>query len=246
MIFYFSATGNSKAVAEILAKRLNDRAVNIIGANPDIAENSDEYLGFVFPVYAWTAPEVMLKFADKIKPGNAFTFAVATYSNVTGMALEHFSDHLPLKCGYGIKMPDNFPVFDKVVETEETARVKLAAAKVRLEQVCQWLQQKQEGFYTDYGEDARVNSYERAAIFNKNQRKTAGFWVDKELCVHCGLCEKICPADAILMEGKLPRWVKPDCYMCGGCINRCPVEAIQMGPYSQGKYRYVFKGFDRE
>lgn len=246
MIFYFSATGNSKAVAEMLAECLKDDAVNIMGADPSMAGENEEYIGFVFPVYAWTAPEVMLNFAKKVNPGKAFTFAVATFSNVSGMALEHFSEHLPLKCGYGVKMPDNFPVYNKIVETEETARVKLAAAKLRLEQICQWILEKREGFDTIYGEDAEIHTYQMAKQFNLHQRNTAEFWVDAELCVHCGLCERICPVGAIQLKDGMPRWVKSDCYLCAGCLNRCPVEAVQMGNYSKGKFRYVFKGFDRK
>ena len=32
MIFYFSGTGNSKGIAELVAQALGDRAVNCVGA----------------------------------------------------------------------------------------------------------------------------------------------------------------------------------------------------------------------
>ena len=34
MIFYFSGTGNSEGIAQLLAKRLGDRAVDIVGKTP--------------------------------------------------------------------------------------------------------------------------------------------------------------------------------------------------------------------
>ena len=34
MIFYFSGTGNSKGIAELVAQALGDRAVNCVGADP--------------------------------------------------------------------------------------------------------------------------------------------------------------------------------------------------------------------
>ena len=71
----------------------------------------------------------MWKFAEKIDPGEAYTFAVPTFSNVAGKTLEHFSKRLYLKGGFGIKMPDNMPVFDKIVETRESAKVKLEDAE---------------------------------------------------------------------------------------------------------------------
>lgn len=60
MIFWYSGCGNSRFVAEELAKGLNQDLVFI----PDAARNGNEYIvpneevvGFVFPIYAWAAPK---------------------------------------------------------------------------------------------------------------------------------------------------------------------------------------------
>lgn len=246
MIFYFSGTGNSRGIAEIVAGRLGDRAVNMIGADPLAYEGKDAYLGFVFPVYAYAAPEVMLKFAGRIAPGNAYTFAIATFSNVTGEALEHFSSVLPLRSGYGIKMPDNYPVLNKILDTKESTLQKLREAKPRLEYVIGRLLAKAEEIDTLRGEDAHRRTYELAPQFNERMRVTGPFWVEKDRCVGCGVCEKMCPAGAIRLREGYPVWEKPDCYACMACLNRCPKEAIQFGEYSKGKFRYFFKGFDTE
>lgn len=64
MIFYFSGTGNSKWVAENLAGLLHEKTADISVLNfesdgnkkfiEEIAQGikNDEYIGFVFPVYA--------------------------------------------------------------------------------------------------------------------------------------------------------------------------------------------------
>ena len=45
MIFYFSGTGNSEGIAQLLAKRLGDRAVDIVGKTPkSLTQNSDSSL----------------------------------------------------------------------------------------------------------------------------------------------------------------------------------------------------------
>ena len=68
MIYYFSGTGNSKAIAEEIADYIGTKAVDIIGVDIDqIHLEDEEYVGFTFPIYAWAAPEVMLQFAQKIK-----------------------------------------------------------------------------------------------------------------------------------------------------------------------------------
>lgn len=73
---------------------------------------------------------------------------------------------------------------------------------------------------------------------------TKPYHITEEKCTGCGLCEKLCPAKAIeIKEGK-PCWVKENCYLCMACFNLCPTEAVEYGPYSEGKFRYHFKGFD--
>lgn len=245
MIFYFSGTGNSQGIAEIVAKALGDQAVDIIGANPeDYHFTPDDYLGFSFPVYAYAAPEVMLEFASRLAPGGAFTFGICTFSNAAGRTMEHFSTILPLKAGYGVKMPDNYPVLERILETEESAIQKLTAAAPRVEEIIQRLKQRGEGFDVLVGEDGENRSFNLSIQFNKNKRKTAPYWVDKDLCTSCGLCESLCPAKAIELKNGYPVWVKEDCYLCMACINRCPSIAIEFGTYSKGRFRYYFKGFD--
>lgn len=247
MIFYFSGTGNSSGVAKIIAEHIGDETCDIVGVDPlDFSFTNEDYLGIVFPVYAWAAPEIVLEFVQKLSPCSAFTFAIATYSNVAGLALEQLSASLPLKSGYGLKMPDNFPVFPYIVETKESAIEKLAAAEIKLAAIIATLKEKKaEPFIIDIGEDAENRTYNLSQKFNECQRKTESYWVENNLCTGCGLCEKICPAKAIVMQDKRPIWLKTDCFLCMACLNRCPTQAIEFGEHSQNQYRYVFKGFDK-
>lgn len=78
MIFYFSGTGNSAWAARQLAKRTGDVACDITTLKelPDLGSNRQ--IGFVFPIYAWGAPEIMVEFAKKLPKTQAFTFGVCT------------------------------------------------------------------------------------------------------------------------------------------------------------------------
>ena len=51
-------------------------------------------------------------------------------------------------------------------------------------------------------------------------------------CNGCGICDKVCPADAITVDDSLATIDPPKCIECGLCAARCPTNAIgdQMAP----------------
>ncbi len=47
--------------------------------------------------------------------------------------------------------------------------------------------------------------------------------VDKELCIECGKCEKVCPMQLPVSE----ILEKPDCIKCARCVEACPKGALR-------------------
>jgi MinD superfamily P-loop ATPase len=46
-------------------------------------------------------------------------------------------------------------------------------------------------------------------------------------CIECGICERVCPYDAIFMSDELEYVVRGiDCPSCNRCLEPCPVDAI--------------------
>ena len=70
MILYFSATGNSKYVAERIAKATNDECIFILDIMKDekcfLSIKENENVGIVSPTYAWGCPSVIIDFLNKV------------------------------------------------------------------------------------------------------------------------------------------------------------------------------------
>lgn len=73
MIFYFSGTGNSKWIAQQLAQVQQEELISI-AAELQQKDNlfryqlrNNEKIGFVFPIYSWGIPPIVLEFIRKIE-----------------------------------------------------------------------------------------------------------------------------------------------------------------------------------
>lgn len=54
--------------------------------------------------------------------------------------------------------------------------------------------------------------------------------IDIEKCIFCGLCQRKCPADSILVEKNESKWTywPYKCVACGACVSACPTKDIEM------------------
>ncbi|MBD3159490.1 MAG: 4Fe-4S dicluster domain-containing protein [Candidatus Lokiarchaeota archaeon] len=67
---------------------------------------------------------------------------------------------------------------------------------------------------------------------------------DMKTCIGCGACERICPGEAIKMEGRRDEatiiYLQHRCLFCGQCADTCPVDAISMSE------EYELAGYDTD
>lgn len=64
-------------------------------------------------------------------------------------------------------------------------------------------------------------------IFRLMASKILGsMYIADDSCTSCGLCARVCPAGAIVMQSSMPTWTLR-CIDCNRCINACPTASIQ-------------------
>lgn len=240
MIFYYSGTGNSAWAARQLARLTGDQAWDMarLSQLPDVRGAGQ--IGFVFPIYAWGAPEAVTAFGARLGSTDAFTFGVCTCGEDAGLAMKRFGKVCPLDSSYSLIMPNNY-VVGSDLEDEEVVGRKIAAAREELHRISREILARERVYRVHEGALAGVKSRLANFGFNRFARSAKPFAVTDQ-CNGCGLCASHCPAAAISLAGGRPVW-RAQCYQCMGCINACPQQAIQYGKATLGRCRYTIQAY---
>lgn len=247
MIFYFSATGNSRHVALRMAEETGERAISVDDClkNNVLTFNVDEgeRIGFVCPVYFWGIPEVMGEFIRRmcIKTcGAHYVYTIITYGTTTGQAgylLKKALRRRGLKrnAHFAVRMVDTYtPMFD--VSDKERCQEKTVRAERSIDIAAQRIKERKRGNHD------RLRLYHPlAAIYTRmnHKPKTRPFSVS-DRCMGCGLCAGNCPMHAISMANGRPTWTKDHCMTCLRCLHRCPAFAIQYGKHTASHGQFVY------
>lgn len=240
MIFYFSGTGNSAWAARQLAHLTGDEACDITKLNDLPNMDNAKQIGFVFPVYAWGAPEIMADFAKKLPRTQVFTFGVCTCGEDAGLTMKRFSKLYPLSSSYSLLMPNNY-ILGSDTDDEGDIRQKITAARAELERMAQEILRQEEVYRVREGALAGVKSHLANFGFNKFARSAKPFFAE-DSCNGCGQCARNCPASAISLRDGKPVWAA-QCCQCLRCINECPQQAIQYGKSTAGRRRYTIRAY---
>ena len=255
MIYYFSATGNSKYVAERIAEATGDIACSIEKVQ-EVKLQDGELFGLVCPTNWWELPILAREFLTNIPiqaAGHNYFFTVSTYGTTPGCSGEDARRILAqrgivLNASFSVKMPDNWtPIFD--LSDKDKVAKQVEAAEPQIDTIIAQIKSRTEGNKTQNKKPYWVRVFADPLLTYERQTKFLS--VDAMTCIGCGLCAKKCPVQAIEMRDnpqageqnklkKTPVWVPERCAMCLGCLHRCPKFAIRYGKNTpkHGQYKH--------
>lgn len=254
MIFYFSATGNSRYAAFSLGETLGEKVLEMVSPDHVPNEFSGETLGFVFPVYSWGLPVPVVdfiksiggKFAKSVKEKNVYVWAVITCGDDVALAPEMFiktmaDSKIHVSAVWSLEMPNTYillPGFD--VDPENVEEKKIEEAPKRIRMIVSQVKEKAEALDVVRGSFSWLKTRMVYPLFRKWGISTRK-WHSNSGCIGCGKCSHICPYHNIRMksskEGNRPEWGNR-CCSCLGCYHVCPQKAVEYGSATKRKGQY--------
>ena len=256
MIFYFSGTGNTRWVAEQIAKAIGEELVFI----PDMIReerykfelSEGERIGFCFPTHGWQPPHIVRHFIKQLEFNSAssvfnyFCWALTTCGDNTGETMTILNKDLQKKglqaeTLFSVIMPESYVCLPFMkTDPEDRERWKIENAERQLHHIISILKDRKRGIEElEKGSTPRLYSYVIGEYFNKRMVHDKKFTVDADVCIKCGKCAKVCPVDNI--EGTPPVWIhNGKCTCCLACYHYCPVHAINYGSITRKRDQYYF------
>ena len=252
-IYYFSGTGNTELTVkkwQSEAKKHNIEVdlFKIEEIKDEIDVSSYDKIGFGYPIHAFNAPRIVLKFAKKIKALEEKKPAFAVMVSGEYMNLNH-SSHLKLgsilkhkniffESEYHYLMPYNM-IFrhteKRAFQMYETMNklVELDVKDYLVDNIPHQLK-KHKVFIRPFVWLLRIEQ-----LFAPVNGKT--FKINKKKCIKCMMCVKNCPTQNIeFKDGKFK--FHNHCVLCTRCSFNCPTNAFSIGLLTgwkvNGKYKF--------
>ena len=252
LILYFSATGNTRFVAQRLASRLGEEAHDLLdrirlGDHSPI--HSDRPFVICAPTYVCEMPRFFADYLRKTPLTGSreayFVFTSGGYCGISGVLARSIARKKGLRymgCAE-LTMPRNYIVTDHypALEKPEIER-RIRSSAEALEAIAHAI-----------GRGERLRSrhvwlFELAVTLPFNPvwcrlKQGVGDFHVTEKCVGCGKCARLCPLNMIEIVDGRPAWRGKSCAHCMSCIQNCPTGAIEYGQITQKKDRYRFEKY---
>jgi flavodoxin/ferredoxin len=245
VIYYFTGSGNSLAVARDIAERLDAKLIPVASTlDQEHVDTDADGIGFVFPLYDFKPPPPIDDLVDKLGDiSDKYLFAVCTYGITAARSMHQFGKLIAsrggrLSAGFAVAMPHNGLGSSAVTESDEQSLFK--GWRDRRDEVCEYINARKAGRIES--SSLLLVPFQRrflrmlpSALKFARHALLKGVdslaFVANDDCNSCGICEKVCTAANIeIVDGK-PVW-SDRCVSCFACVHWCPQEAITLGGFT--------------
>lgn len=237
-VYYFSGTGNTFWSARFIAQGLGASLYPIDSlAKDESSLVSADAVVFLAPAYAYGLPRMVRRVIEKAALQTDYAAGLVTFGSSPGGALAEFAALFRRKgvsrfYVRGIGAVENYiPIFGAPRAhhiSRRLARHK-TETKAALEAILERTKNDICGFYP-------FSRFIRA-LFDKGLPHFSSAYNVRKECNGCGICAKLCPADAIRIENARPVFSSL-CEHCQACMNWCPRKSITYLRLRAGTRRY--------
>lgn len=238
IIFYFSGTGNSYAIAKGIADRLGDTIISSIVDKQEVELESYDRIGFVTPVYALFAPPIVTSLVKDIAISNKQVFIVATYAGSRGYAVEELKANIAGKNviqEFCVRMPGNY-LLEYGAQSKFYQNLLFRRAEKAMDKIADAISKEK---HTKVVKANLVAICYRASgerMQSEFQARGKGFFAE-EHCSQCGICINLCPTGNITISDHKLVW-GDNCQQCMACVQWCPNNAINHPNRKASRERY--------
>ena len=238
IICYYSGSGNTRLACRYIAERIKNAEFDLYdiirekSAAPDLAQF--DIVGFATFTDFFGPPHLLHTFVDGLpRQHGKPAFILNTYGNVTGRTIKAMqrlvtSRGFRVVAGHSLYTPESYPPMVASGRGHEHR-----PDERDMEEFTDFIGYVDQSL-ADLRRGKPVKTSIRIRLLDRfcpvlprdwSRRFMGDKFVDQELCIQCGVCERKCPYGAIALEPK-PVFDMEECMGCWACYNHCAQKAI--------------------
>ena len=246
MVLYFSATGNTRFIAEEIDECLDLLTRFKTGDHTPL--HSERPFIICAPVYVCEMPRFMSKYLqEQTFTGSRdvyFLFTSGGYCGISGVLAKSLVRKKGMNyLGHAeFKMPRNYVASDAYdMLTPEETEARIRAAYEQIGPVADTIRAGGKLTARHVFLFETIITVPFNPVWCKYKLRARDFYTTDK-CIGCGTCARVCPLNNVSLKERKPVW-GDDCTHCMACIAGCPTEAIEYGTITPRKEKYPFQKY---